>query len=150
MKHLLILITFFVVVGFSYAQTQVSVNLSPCETAAAFDKSITPDLGIIIYSDDAETAWNAIRLANYSQDKGDKVFIFVLGKGLDVFIKEQADDDMFHIHKISDTFLANGGTIYSCASCAVIRGTEEIQSCTITSIADLYEIVTRSKRLLTF
>jgi uncharacterized protein involved in oxidation of intracellular sulfur len=36
----------------------------------------------IISTDDAETAYNAMRLANVSVSKGDEVSVFMLGKGV--------------------------------------------------------------------
>jgi len=37
---------------------------------------------VIIYSDDAETIYNARRLANIGVEKGDEVSVFMLGKGV--------------------------------------------------------------------
>jgi predicted peroxiredoxin len=120
---------------------------SSCENVTTFSKNSKPDLGIVIYSGDAETVWNALRLATLSQSKGDTVVIYVLGKGVDVFM---AENKTFDIKALSDKFWANGGQILTCATCAKLRGTEEVKSCTITSLADLYEIVKRSKKILTF
>ena len=128
----------------------VVVSSSSCETLAVFDTTSTPDLGIIIASGDVETAWNAVRLGVYSQQQGNLVVIFVTGKGLDAFMQQQDKFDNFNLEAISESFWANGGKIYSCASCAKVRGTEEVQSCTITGIADLYQIVKKSKKVLTF
>ncbi len=151
MKKLIGLFLVLVNIGIlSYAQTPVKYTPSPCETVTTFDKTSTPDLGLLIYSDDAETIWNAMRLAVYSQSKGDLVVVFVLGKATDAYIREQEESDIYNVQKISDTFLSNGGNIYLCATCAKARNTEEVQSCTITSIADMYEIVKRSKKVLTF
>lgn len=36
----------------------------------------------IISTDDAETAYNAVRLANVAVKKGDEVSLFMLGKGV--------------------------------------------------------------------
>ena len=36
----------------------------------------------IISTDDAETAYNAMRLANVAVNKGDEVSVFMLGKGV--------------------------------------------------------------------
>jgi peroxiredoxin family protein len=121
--------------------------LSACENVTTFSKNSKPDLGIVIYSGDAETVWNALRLATISQSKGDTVVVFVLGKGLDVFMSE---NKTFDIKGLSDKFWSNGGQILTCATCAKLRGTEEVKSCTITSIVDLYEIVKKSKKILSF
>jgi sulfur relay (sulfurtransferase) complex TusBCD TusD component (DsrE family) len=130
----------------------ISVNgysqiVSSCENVTAFDKSRNPDLAIVIYSGDAETVWNALRLATYAQSKNDSVVIFVVGKGMDAYMH---DTTQFNINELNIKFLSNGGDIYTCATCAKLRGTEEVKSCTITSLADLYIIIKRSKKVLTF
>ncbi len=143
----------FAILWVQFAEAQVTVPasvFSSCDNVTAFDKNSIPDLGLIIYSDDEETVWNALRLAIFSQGKGDTVVVFVLGKAVDTFMKEQAETEIFNIQIISDAFLRNGGNIYLCASCAKIRNTDEIQSCTITSMEDLYNIVQKSKKVLTF
>lgn len=136
-----IFILLMIVTG-SYSQKPIG-----CEQYTVFNKNSTPDLGIVIYSNDAETSWNAMRLATYAQAKGDTVVIFLLGKGLDGF---QTKDKNFNLEDFKDTFISNGGQIIACASCAKIRGTDEIGSCTISGMSDLYEIIKRSKKVLTF
>lgn len=48
----------------------------------------------IISSDDAETAYNAMRRANVAVEKGDEVSVFMLGKG-DLY--QQAGNDQFDV-----------------------------------------------------
>jgi predicted peroxiredoxin len=132
---------------FGFSINGFSQVASACENVTTFSKNSKPDLGIVIYSGDAETVWNALRLATISQSKGDTVVIFVLGKGIDVFM---AENTTFDIKGLSDKFWRNGGQILTCATCAKLRGTEEVKSCTITSIVDLYEIIKKSKKTLTF
>jgi predicted peroxiredoxin len=118
-----------------------------CENVMAFSKSRTPDIGIVISSGDVETVWNALRLGIAAQSKGDSVVIFVISKAVDVFIK---DSSTFDIPKTSIQFVSKGGDIYTCATCAKMRHTDNVQMCTITSINDLYEIIKRSKKVVTF
>jgi uncharacterized protein involved in oxidation of intracellular sulfur len=40
-------------------------------------------LGIIIYSNDPESVWNAFRLGNYAIKEGDEVKAFPSGKGVE-------------------------------------------------------------------
>jgi len=120
---------------------------SGCENVTAFNKSSTPGLGIVISSGDAETVWNALRLGVAAQSKGDSVVVFVIGKAIDVFM---ADTSKYEISKTSQNIWNKGGTIYTCATCAKSRHTENVQMCTITSIFDLYEIVKHSKKVVTF
>jgi uncharacterized protein involved in oxidation of intracellular sulfur len=143
MKKILLCFLFCFTLGIN---TPAQKHLS-CEQFAVFNKNSTPDLGIVIYSNDVETVWNAFRLATYAQGKGDTVVIFLLGKGLDGF---RVKDSTFNLAPLKDTFVGNGGQIIACASCAKVRGTDEIAMCTIASLADLYAIIKKSKKVITF
>jgi uncharacterized protein involved in oxidation of intracellular sulfur len=48
----------------------------------------------IISTDDAETAYNAMRLANVAVNKGDDVSVFMLGKGV---LFEQSSTQQFNL-----------------------------------------------------
>ena len=50
-------------------------------------------LGMVIYSNDVETVWNAFRLANYAKNQGDTVQVFLLAKGVEVdkMVEENKD-----------------------------------------------------------
>jgi uncharacterized protein involved in oxidation of intracellular sulfur len=48
----------------------------------------------IISTDDAETSYNAMRLANVAVRKGDEVSVFMLGKGV---LYEQSSNDQFNV-----------------------------------------------------
>ncbi len=48
----------------------------------------------IISTDDAETAYNAMRLANVAVKKGDDVSVFMLGKGV---LFEQCSTEQFNV-----------------------------------------------------
>ena len=48
----------------------------------------------IISTDDAETAYNAMRLANVAVKKGDEVSVFMLGKGV---LFEQSSTEQFNV-----------------------------------------------------
>ena len=48
----------------------------------------------IISTDDAETAFNAMRLANVAVKKGDEVSVFMLGKGV---LYEKFSNDQFNV-----------------------------------------------------
>ena len=65
-------------------------------------------MGIVIYSNDVETVWNALRFANYSKSQGDSVSIFLLGKGVELENLVKSDST---IKEQSDKFLDSGGTI---------------------------------------
>jgi len=48
----------------------------------------------IISTDDAETAYNAMRLANVAYKKGDDASVFMLGKGV---LFEQSSTEQFNV-----------------------------------------------------
>ena len=143
MKRIFTVIILFLCFG----SVGFSQLIAGCAGTSAFNKDSRPDLGIVIYSSDEETVWNALRLATYSQSKGDSVVIFLIGKGIDPFMK---DTNSFDIKPLQFKFLSNGGQIIACGTCAKLRGTDEIKMCTIASITDLYEIIRRSKKTISF
>lgn len=48
----------------------------------------------IISTDDAETSYNSMRLANVAIKKGDEVSVFMLGKGV---LYEKSSNDQFNV-----------------------------------------------------
>jgi uncharacterized protein involved in oxidation of intracellular sulfur len=115
------------------------------KTALTGPKSTS--IGIVIYSNDVETVWNALRFANYSKTQGDSVGIFLLGKGVELenLVKSEST-----IKEQSDKFLNNGGTILGCGTCLKSRNNNEPQVCKFSSLKDLYEIVRKNKIVMTF
>ena len=56
---------------------------------------------IIISTDDAETTYNAMRLANVGIKKGDEVSVFMLGKGV---LFEQSSNEQFKVMEQIEQF----------------------------------------------
>jgi len=56
---------------------------------------------IIISTDDAETIYNAMRLAIVGIKKGDEVSVFMLGKGV---LFEESSTPQFNIKEVMDQF----------------------------------------------
>ena len=104
-------------------------------------------IGMVIYSNDTETVWNALRLANYSKNQGDSVSIFLLGKGVELDNLVKTDKDM---KEQADKFLENGGIILGCGTCLQSRKNNEPEVCKFSSLADLYELIRKNKIVLTF
>jgi uncharacterized protein involved in oxidation of intracellular sulfur len=110
-------------------------------------KTVLTTIGLVIYSNDTETIWNAIRLANFSKNKGDTVSIFLLGKGveLDALVKSNAD-----LKEQVDEFLKNKGTILGCGTCLQSRNNDDPKVCKFSSMSDLYYLIRKNKIVLTF
>jgi hypothetical protein len=110
---------------------------------------ITPatSIGMIIYSNDIETVWNALRFANFSRDKGDTVNIFLLGKGVELDDLVRSDSS---ITRQANIFLQAGGTILGCGTCLQSRKNNTPQVCKFSSMGDLYLLVRKNKIVMTF
>jgi len=104
-------------------------------------------LGIVIYSNDPETVWNAFRLANFSLNEKNKVKIFLLAKGVDC---ESIDTEKFNVTKQLKLFVANKGQILACGSCLKIRHSQGSQTCPLSSMQDLYNIIQENDKIITF
>lgn len=104
-------------------------------------------LGIIIYSQDAETIWNVFRLANLALTEKDEVKIFLLAKGVEY---ESLSSEKYDILKLAQDFIDNGGKILACGTCLKLRQQEETKLCPVSTLKDLYQIVNKSDKVLTF
>lgn len=125
----------------------LSISLS-AQTIQQKQKTESPtSLGLVIYSNDTETVWNAFRLANYSKNKGDTVNIFLLGKGVEVETLLNESED---IKEQVEKFLNNDGTILGCGTCLQSRKNNEPQVCKFSSLADLYALIRENRIVLTF
>jgi len=104
-------------------------------------------LGIVIYSDDSETVWNAFRLGNFALKEGDEVKVFLLAKGVEC---ESLDTDKFKVTEQMHALLGNNGEILACGTCLTIRHSEGTEMCPMSTMKDLYEIVKECDKILTF
>jgi sulfur relay (sulfurtransferase) complex TusBCD TusD component (DsrE family) len=103
--------------------------------------------GIVIYSKDPETVWNAFRFANYALAAGDSVKVFLIGSGVEL---ETVGADKFNVAEQSKTFLATGGKMFACGTCLEIHKVKPSQLFAVATLKDLYEIVNKSDKILTF
>ncbi|HDS45981.1 MAG TPA: sulfur reduction protein DsrE [Methanomicrobia archaeon] len=104
-------------------------------------------MGIVVYSNDPESVWNAFRFGNFALGSGDEVKVFLLGKGVEC---ESIDTEKFKVTDQMRTFIASGGCILACGSCLKIRNSEGSEMCPLTTMKDLYEIVTGCDKIVTF
>ena len=104
-------------------------------------------IGTVIYANDSETVWNAFRLANFTLAMGDEVTVFLLGKGVEW---ESLDTDKFKVTEQLQTFVSQGGKIFTCGTCLEIHQLEAPEIFTVATLNDLYEIVKDSDRIITF
>lgn len=104
-------------------------------------------LGIIIYSTDAETVWNAFRLGVFARKEGDAVNVFLLAKGVEC---ETLDTGQFPVTTQMKDLLERGGKILACGTCLKLRGSEGTELCPLSSMKELYELVRDSDKVVSF
>ena len=104
-------------------------------------------LGIIIHSNDTETVWNAFRLGVFALKQKDAVKVFLLGKGVEC---EFIDTEKFKVTEQMKLFIDNGGNILACGSCLKIRNSQGSETCPLSTMKDLYDIIKESDKVLTF
>ncbi len=114
-------------------------------------KDSVPDpkmnIGMVIYSNDPETVWNAFRFGNFAIGEGDTVKAFLLGKGVEC---ESLDNDKFNVTDQIKRFVENGGKIFACGTCLTIRKMEGSQMCPLSTMQDMYEILKWCNKVMTF
>ena len=102
-------------------------------------------LGIVVYSTDSETVWNGFRLGNFALKKGDSVKAFLLASGVEA---ENLPSDTFNVKEQMQAFLDNGGEILACGTCLKIRNSEGTELCPMSTMADLYELINESDKVI--
>jgi predicted peroxiredoxin len=142
MKSIIIFLMIFSISAITFAQ-----NTGNCAGMNSSMENKAVKIGIVLSSNDAETVWNAFRLANYSQSKGDTVAVFLLGKGVEA---QKISTTDFDIAAQMDDFAASGGKIFACGTCLRQRNQEGTNLCPVSSLSDLYDIIKTSKIILTF
>ena len=101
----------------------------------------------MISADDAETAFNALRFANFSLKKGDKVSVFFLGKGV---VGAQKNEKPFDVKEQIENFVDAGGKVYACKVCLKLHNLEPSKTCPMSTMDDLYNLVNSNTKVLTF
>ncbi len=104
-------------------------------------------LGIVIHSNDPETVWNAFRLGNYALKEGDAVSVFLMAKGVEC---ESLDTGQFKVTEQINSLAGGGGKIYACGTCLKIRNSQGSDTCPLSTMKDLYDLIRTSDKIVTF
>lgn len=107
---------------------------------------------ISLYSNDAETVWNAFRFANTALARNDEVSVFLLGKGVEAAMVGTLKYD---IEEQLGIFRQAGGKLIGCGLCCDIRKNEmpsllDGLQCEMGSMQLLHELVANAEKVLTF
>ena len=107
---------------------------------------------IVIYSNDAETVWNAFRFANTSLGYDNEVTVFLLGQGVEcISIKSLK----YNIKEQLSLFAEFGGNLIGCGICVDSREDEmpflkDDLKCEMGSMQTLYGLIDAADKILTF
>jgi len=104
-------------------------------------------IGMVIYSNDPETIWNAFRFGVFALKEGDKVKAFLLANGVEC---ESLDTQKFKVTEQMEAFVDNGGEILACETCLKLRKSKGSGMCPWSTMKDLYDMVRDSEKIITF
>ena len=100
----------------------------------------------IISTDDAETMYNALRMANVGIHKGDDVGVFMLGKAVTYESVGGKDFDVIgQVNQFSEE-----GDFYVWGVCLQAHGLVASASCPVAWMDDLYELSMEADKVFTF
>lgn len=104
-------------------------------------------IGIVLNSNDPETAWNACRFGLTAILDGHEATMFLLGPGVEI---EDIRHEKFDAPSVLNDFLENGGKILVCGACLDIRGMTSVVTDKKNVMNDLVNLVVESDRVVTF
>ncbi len=104
------------------------------------------NLVIIINTNDAETAWNGLRLGTTAIDAGHKASIFLLGSGVEM---EKIRDENFDVAGALNNFLKGKGDLFACGTCLKLRH-QEAGVCPVSTMSQLVQLIADSDKVVTF
>ena len=107
---------------------------------------MTMKLGIIVNTNDPETAWNALRLGNEALARGNETGMFLLGSGVEV---GSITDKTFDIAGALKKFINSGGSLLACGTCLGLRH-QEANICPVSTMSELVELISDSDKMVTF
>ncbi len=104
-------------------------------------------LGLVLNTNDAETAWNCFRLANEALQSDHSVRIFLLGKGVEF---ETIQDTRFSLlQDAAKKFTKNGGILHACGTCLQMRQKQESAVCPVSTMGELLRLIEESDKVIT-
>lgn len=103
--------------------------------------------GLLIESNDPETAWNGVRFGVASLKRGHDVRIFLMSKGVKCV---EIAHDKYNVKAMIAEYQELGGVLLACGTCIKSRNAEESAVCPISTMNDCIDMVEWADRTLTF
>ena len=104
-------------------------------------------IGIILYSNDPETVWNAFRFGSFALKQGQSVKVFLTGRGVEA---ESLDTERFKVVEMMRAFAEAGGLVFACGTCLKLRSKDGTSLCPLSSMKTMLDILEESDKVLTF
>jgi sulfur relay (sulfurtransferase) complex TusBCD TusD component (DsrE family) len=104
-------------------------------------------IGVILSTNEHETAWNAFRFGVTALGSRHKVKVFLTGKGVEV---QDIKDEKYNVKEQMDKFTAAGGTMLACGTCLKSRNKDGTETCPLSTMNDMLKLVEESDKVLTF
>ncbi len=101
-------------------------------------------LGIILNNNDAETAFNGLRLGNQALSTGNEATVFLLGAGVEI---TNVKSETFDVAGTLQKFLDDGGGLLACGTCLDVRH-QEAGICPISTMAQLLDLIAASDKVV--
>jgi sulfur relay (sulfurtransferase) complex TusBCD TusD component (DsrE family) len=105
------------------------------------------NIGLIIYSNDPETVWNAFRYGNFALKEGDGIKVFLIGKGVEA---ESLDTEKFAVTQQMQDLVKAGGKIFACGTCLKLRNAGPTDVCPLAGLKDMHAIIKENDKVITF
>ncbi len=105
-------------------------------------------IGIILNSNEAETAWNCFRFGNEALANKHGVKLFLLGKGVEA--EDIRDSKIPLLDGAIKKFIKNNGIILACGTCLKSRNKEKSKIGEFSTMNGLLKLVEESDKVLTF
>lgn len=103
-------------------------------------------LGIILNSNDPETAWNALRLGNTALGAGHEVSVFLMGAGVEI---EEIKNKKFNVSEVLKKYIDSKGNLLACGTCLKVRQ-QEAGACPVSTMPQLVQLIADSDKVVTF
>src|SRR3989338_2697399 len=104
-------------------------------------------IGIVLNTDDVESCWNVLRLANGALQDKNHVEIFLLGKGV---LLEDVKSRKFNIEELVREFKKNKGIIRACGTCLSLRKKKVCGIGEVSNVKELVKMMETYDKVLTF
>ncbi len=104
-------------------------------------------IGVVLGTNDPETAWNAFRFAVKALDSEHAVRVFLLGPGVEC---ESIRQGAYDVPAQAHAFAERGGELLACGTCLRARRMEGSDLCPVSTMQDLVDLTAWADHVLTF